>query len=453
MNNLPATRFPDDFLFGASTSSYQIEGAWNEDGKGPSIWDVRGHRPLANGQPRPNGDVACDHYHRYRGDIALMKEIGLNAYRFSIAWPRIVPTGKGRVEMRGMDFYSRLVDELLAAGIQPVPTLFHWDMPAPLYDQYQGWMSKEVGHHFTDFAELCFRHLGDRVSTWITHNEPRVHVYCGYLGTEPPGYNGGVPAAIKAEHNMLVAHAQAVQAFRQTGIKGQIGITLSVGPAYPLTGSPADAEAARKAVEYDVYWNLDAIYRGRYPALADEPKIAVLFAPDRDEDCAFIHTHPSDFIGINHYRANFAEAKPDHPMGFDLVFDSRVQAEERTGLGWWVMPEGIYEVIGLLAKRYPGIPLYVTENGCAEKVPHDQPPRTDDPERISFLQRYMMNAHRALKEGANLKGYFVWSLLDNFEWGSYEPRFGLIGVDFKTQERTLKSSAWWLKEVIANRGF
>ena len=453
MNATPTNRFPADFLFGAATSSYQIEGAWNEDGKGASIWDVHGHRPLDDGRPRPNGDVACDHYHRYREDVALMKEVGLKAYRFSIAWPRIVPEGQGRVETRGLDFYARLVDALLAAGIQPVPTLFHWDMPAALYSRHQGWMNREVGRYFAEYAHLCFKHLGDRVSTWITHNEPRVHVNCGYAGKEPPGHNGGIPAAIQAEHNMLLAHAQAVQAFRQGGFPGQIGITLSSGPAYPLTSGPADAEAARKAVEYDVYWNLDVIYRGRYPALADEPEVAALFAPGREQDCAFIHAHPSDFIGINHYRANFAEAKPDHPLGFDLVFDARVPVSERTGLDWWILPEGMHEILQMMSKRYPGIPLYVTENGCAERLPYDQPPRIHDPERISFLQRYLAQAHRAMAEGANLKGYFVWSLLDNFEWGSYEPRFGLIGVDFKTQARTLKDSARWLKEVIANRGF
>lgn len=449
---MTSRRFPPGFLLGAATAAYQIEGAWDADGKGESIWDRFLHDPARTAKVE-NGDTACDSYHRFAEDIGLMKEIGLNAYRFSISWPRVMPSGKGRVEQRGIDYYARLTDGLLAAGIEPFATLFHWDMPAALWDSHKGWMSRDVARYFGDYAALMYERLGDRVTHWITHNEPRVHV-SGYAGTgSAPGYGKGPEASVVAEHNILVSHALAVQAFRASGKQGAVGITLSMGNARPLGDTAADGQAAMRAVEHDVYWNLDAIYRGSYPSLARQGQVNALLPRGWETDCAFAREQGSDFIGVNHYRINWAEHDASSPFGYRFVYDrKRVPCEETTGIGWPVVPEGMYETLKLVGERYPGVPIYVTENGYADSIPASQAPRVHDPERISFLERYMGSALRAAEEGVPLKGYFVWSLLDNLEWGHYDPRFGLIAVDFRTPalERTLKDSAQWLHRVIAN---
>lgn len=438
-------RLPDDLLIGTSTASYQIEGAWNEDGKGESIWDVCMHR--AGGQ---NADTACDHYHHWREDVALMRNLGYQAYRFSIAWPRILPKGSGAIEQRGLDFYSRLTDSLLEAGITPFATLFHWDMPQALWNRHQGWMHRDTCKHFADYAAVLYDHLGDRITNWITHNEPRVHI-SGYVGGGTPGLNGGFGAGLVAEHNILFSHALAVQAFRQSGRRGQIGITLSTGNALPLTDSRLDIAAAQVAVQYDVHWNMDAMLRGSYPELAHQPEVAALMPGGYEADIAFIHSQGSDFLGINHYRSNWAEHWPESPSGFRMVYDDRVPATEVTGIGQPVVPEGMYQILTMVAARYPGVPLYVTENGYADNIPLGQPSPLNDTARISFLERYIAQALRAVAEGVPLKGYFVWSLLDNFEWGHYEPRYGLVAVDSNTFKRTPKQSAEWLGRVARER--
>jgi beta-glucosidase len=442
-------QFPHGFLFGAATAAYQIEGAWNEDGKGESIWDAYCHRPGS----KENGDAACDQYHRYREDVALIKEMGLNAYRFSISWPRILPDGKGKIEQRGIDFYSKLVDELLAAGIRPFATLFHWDMPQALWLQHQGWMSKDVCQHFADYSAIVFKHLGDRVHDWITHNEPRVHISGYVVRNSAPGLGGGVRAGVVAEHHILYSHALAVQAFRASGRTGQIGITLSTGNAHPITPSEDDRRAAHQAVLHDVYWNLDVLYKGSYPAeLTGLRAVAAIMPRGYEQDASTIHAASADFIGINHYRINWAEHNAESPFGFRFIYDEkRVPVKETTGQHWPVVPEGMYETLMLVGRRYPGVPLYITENGYADDLPASADPIVRDPQRISFLRRYLANAHRAMGEGVNLKGYFVWSLLDNFEWGSFNPRFGLIAVDYRNQKRTLKDSAKWYAGVAASR--
>lgn len=442
-------KFPADFLFGAATAAYQIEGAWNEDGKGASIWDVHCHQPgMAE-----NGDVACDHYHRYRQDVQLMKELGLDAYRFSISWSRIFPEGTGRVEPRGVDFYSRLVDELLAAGIRPFVTLHHFDLPQPLWEKNRGWMNRDTCFHFAEFAALMFDRLGDRVHDWITHNEPRVYI-SGYAGTgSPPALGGGFRAGMIAEHHLLYSHALAVKALRASGKPGQIGITLSMGNAHPISSRAEDVKAAQRAVLHDVYWNLDAMYKGRYPSeLTNRPEVAALLPGGWEEDCREIAGAGSDFIGINHYRINWAEFDPESPFGFRFIYDQdRVPVKTVNGLGWPIVPEGMFETLSLVARRYPGVPLYITENGYADNIPAANAPQIGDPPRIAFLAQYLENVHRALSEGANLKGYFVWSLLDNFEWGSFDPRFGIVAVDYRTQQRTPKNSARWYAELCRTK--
>ncbi|MGE5557258.1 MAG: GH1 family beta-glucosidase [Bacillota bacterium] len=446
--------FPKDFLLGAATAAYQIEGAWNEDGKGESIWDRFGHTPPPTGKERDTGDIACDHYHRYREDVAIMKEIGLDAYRFSISWPRVYPSGKGKVEQRGLDFYNRLVDELLANDIKPFITLFHWDMPQALWDEHRGWLSRDVAGYFADFASVMFKSLGDRAHHWITFNEPKnVHVHAGYRdGHSAPGYKGGLAASFLAAHNIFVAHGMAVQAFRALNLKGEIGITEAAGFPHPNSGRPEDIQAAEVALEYDIFWHVDAICKGRYPELALSSLAAPYMPANYEADYPVIST-PVDFLGINTYRSNWISYDEKAPLGFRFNDPPGVQ---KTGIGWPVTPEGMYDIIAAFHRRVPGVKLYITENGYAGTDKSDilQPDgKVHDAARVDFLRRYMANAKKAMDQGANLKGYFVWSLLDNLEWTSYEPRFGLVYVDYSTQKRYLKDSALWYKEVIARRGF
>lgn len=445
--------FSRDFLFGCATASYQIEGAWNEDGKGESIWDRFAHTPgrITHGH---SGDVACDHYHRYKEDVAIMKELGLDVYRFSIAWPRIFPTGKGPVEQRGIDFYSRLVDEVLAAGIQPFPTLFHWDLPQALWDTYQGWLSRDVAGYFADYADTMFKALGDRVQHWITHNEPKnVHIAGGYVnGHSAPGHKGGWKDGLLANHNIMLGHGKAVQAFRARDTGGEIGITLAMGAVRPFTDSQDDAAAARLAVEWDVFWNPELMYRGRHVSLAEREQVAAIMPAAEMGDLETIAT-PTDFLGINHYRANWARHDDSSPFGFSFVY-GKEPAETYSGIGWPVTPWSMYETLALVNQRYPGIKLYITENGYADAVPPGEPLKVQDPERTEFLKGYIANAWKAKNEGVNLAGYMAWSLLDNLEWTSgFEPRFGLVAVDFDSLGRTPKDSAKWYRELLRSRTY
>ncbi len=442
------TEFPDSFIFGAATSSYQIEGSWDVDGKGESIWDRFTHAGKAHkGQ---TGDVACDHYHRYKEDVALMKEMGLDAYRFSISWPRVLPEGRGRVEQRGLDFYDRLVDELLAAGIQPYATLFHWDMPQALWERYQGWMSRESVEDFAVYARLMFDRLGDRVTGWLTHNEPKnVHIATGYAGDGCPGLNGGWKAGLQANHHIMLAHGAAVREFRASGVKGQIGITLAMSHALPLTDSEADREACREGIEWDIFWNLELLFNGRYSWLAEDPKIAAILPETQEGDFDLI-AEPMDYLGINHYMRNWFKAAPESDRGFAFAWGDELPFDEHNGLGWPVTPDSIYETLRLVHERFPHVPLYITENGYADRVDDITEIKIEDPERESYYQRYLSQVARALADGIDVRGYFAWSLLDNFEWAAgYPPHFGLIAVDFQTLERHWKRSARWYGEFLA----
>ncbi len=443
---------PKGFVVGSATSAYQIEGAWQEDGKGESIWDRHCHESgrVARGD---TGDRACDHYHRYREDVAIMREMGLDAYRFSVSWPRVLPAGRGQVEQRGLDFYGRLVDALLEAGIQPFVTLFHWDMPQALWDDCRGWLGRDTAYHFADYAELMFRTLGDRVNHWVTHNEPKgVHIPTGYvMGSSPPGHRGGWKDGLLANHHMMLAHGLAVQRLRGCCPHAEIGITLSMGPAHPLHDTDEDRGAAERALEWDMFWNLELLLRGRYSMLSQRPSIATIM-PEYDPSDLTLMSTPMDFLGVNHYRANWYAGSNSSELGFCFAANDRIPCTERTGNGWPITPESMYETLMLLEKRYPGLPVYITENGCADHVEDIDAVKVDDPERIHFLERYISNALKARSEGANLKGYFVWSLLDNFEWNAgYAHRFGLVAVDYRTQERSVKSSGRLLGGVLRDR--
>jgi beta-glucosidase len=436
--------FPSDFVWGAATSAYQIEGAWNEDGKGESIWDRFSHAPgnIARGQ---TGDEACDHYHRWPEDVALMKELGLKAYRFSISWPRILPEGRGTVNPTGLDFYSKLVDELLEASIDPFPTLYHWDLPQALQDQ-GGWPARAIAEAFVEYTDLVTRRLGDRVKHWITLNEPYVSAMVGYReGKHAPGHSD-LGEALAAAHHLLLAHGWAVPSVRHNVQGGQVGISLNLTPQTPASASVADRDAARQQDGILNRWFLDPLSGRNYPADI-EAHYGALMDFVQPEDMGAIAV-PLDFLGVNYYSRHIVRSSNVAPSANHTrtVFPS----PECTAMGWEVYPEGLYEILGRLYFDYRFPTLYVTENGAAYRDRVGSDGSVHDSDRISFLKEHFGAALQAIGAGVPLKGYFVWSLLDNFEWTyGYSKRFGLIYVDFQTQRRVLKGSAQWYRRVIA----
>jgi beta-glucosidase len=439
--------FPGDFLWGASTSAYQIEGSPLADGAGPSNWHVFSHTP-GKTKLGQTGDVACDHYRRYRDDVALMRELGLQSYRFSISWSRILPAGRGAINQPGLDFYSRLVDELLAQNIMPNVTLYHWDLPAAL-DERGGWLNRDVAGWFADYATLLFRSLGDRVPMWATLNEPWVSVDAGYVhGVHAPGLRDPARGPIAA-HNLLRAHGMAVQSFRAEH-QGNIGIVVNLEPKYPASESPADLAATNRA---DAYWNrqyLDPVFFGRYPdEMAD---IYGAAWPEHDPADLALIQQPIDFVGINYYKRGVVRDDPSAIPARDGYV--RQPQHEHTELDWEVYPAGLTRILTWVRDRYGDIPLYITENGAAFADP-DSPVGgvVDDPRRVNYLRTHLLAAHEAIAAGVNLRGYYAWSLLDNYEWSEgYTKRFGIVHVDFATQQRTPKSSAHFYSDVIRSNG-
>ena len=440
-------RFPARFLWGAATSAYQVEGSPLADGAGPSIWHSFSHTPgrTANGD---TGDVACDHYHRFREDVLLMKELGLSAYRFSIAWARVLPQGTGAVNAAGLGFYDRLVDALLERGIAPCATLYHWDLPAAL-DERGGWLHRDVAHWFAEYASVMAKALGDRVALWATLNEPWVVAVAGYLtGVHAPGHQSLAEAAVAA-HNLLRAHGAGLQALRAEGAR-QAGLVVNLEPKVPATESPADLAATGRA---DAWMNrqfLDPVFLGRYPE-----ELEHIYGADRPgfppEDLALIR-QPLDWLGINYYTRGVTRNAPAaQPVGAETV---RVDGHQYTALDWEVHPPALTDVLVQVRDRYGPVPLYITENGAA----FDDPPAVigdllDDPLRVEYYREHLRAARRAIEQGVDLRGYFAWSLLDNFEWGhGYSKRFGICRVDFATQRRTLKSSGRFYARVIGTHG-
>ncbi len=440
-------RFPDNFLWGAATSAYQIEGSPLADGAGPSIWERFVHTPglTASGE---TGEVACDHYRRFEDDVRLMADLNLNAYRFSVAWSRILPAGRGRTNAAGLGFYDRLVDLLLARGIRPMVTLYHWDLPAALDDR-GGWLNPDVADWFADYARLLVRALGDRVPRWVTLNEPWVVADGGYLrGALAPGHRNLYEAPI-AGHNLLRAHGMAVQACRAEGGR-QIGLVVNLEPKYPASDSPHDLAATRRADAYMNRQYLDPVLLGRYPE-----ELGEIFGPawpkHPESDLALIR-QPIDFLGINYYTRNVTRhddaALPVRASGV------RQPRHPYTETGWEVFPPALTAVLLWVKERYGDLPLYLTENGAAfydSPTPVDG--RVDDPLRVHYYREHLRAAHAALRQGVDLRGYFAWSLLDNFEWSlGYSKRFGLVHVDYQTQRRTPKASAHFYSEVIRTSG-
>ncbi|MFQ6098230.1 MAG: GH1 family beta-glucosidase [Armatimonadota bacterium] len=446
-------KFPDDFVFGTATASYQIEGAAREDGKGPSVWDMfcRKRGTIWQGQ---SGDVACDHYHRYREDVTLMREIGLDAYRFSISWPRVIPAGPGAVNEKGLAFYDRLVDELLAADVTPFVTLFHWDYPYELYCR-GGWLHPDSPEWFAEYAKVVVDRLSDRVRNWMTLNEPQCFIGLGhYRGVHAPGDKLGLAEVLRAAHNSLLAHGKAVQTIRaHSRSESRVGYAPVGTVKMPASDADADVEAARRAMflfRGDDYWAnslwMDPVFFGRYPDDALEALGDV--APEiRDGDMEAI-SQPLDFFGVNTYQGAFVKAGDDgqpeevpFPPGHPI-----------TAFTWWVTPEALYWGPKFFYERY-GLPIIITENGMANVDWVSLDGAVHDPQRIDYLHRHLLQFLRAGEDGVDVRGYFVWTLMDNFEWAEgFKQRFGIIYTDFVTQRRIMKESAHWYKEVIATRG-
>lgn len=441
--------FPDGFIWGAATSAQQIEGARHEGGRGESIWDRFAATPgkIEDGS---NPDISCDHYHRWREDIGLMKRLGLDAYRFSIAWPRIQPEGCGTPNAAGLDFYDALVDGLLAAGIQPFPTLYHWDLPQALQDR-GGWAERDTAEAFVEFSTIVARRLGDRIGHWVTHNEPWCIATLGHEeGHHAPGHLD--PAeALRVAHHLLLSHGWATKALRREVPGVQVGIVHNYCPAYPATDSADDRDAARWFDGFFNRWYLDPLFKGVYPAdaIADRVAAGHLAGPDlpflKDGDLDAIST-PTDFLGFNYYSRVVMEAGPDgKPRAVKTVPE-----EELTDMGWEVYPEGLYDSMLRVHRDYSPHRIYIAENGAAYDYPADGNGRIFDPKRIDYLRAHLLAARRAIAQGVPLKGYFTWSLMDNFEWGfGYTKRFGLFAVDSETRQRTPKDSSFWYRDVVA----
>jgi beta-glucosidase len=439
--------FPEGFLWGCATSAYQIEGAPLADGAGPSIWQRFTHTPgLVHGGD--TGDIACDHYRRYAEDVALMRGLGLNAYRFSIAWGRVLPKGRGAVNAAGLDFYDRLVDTLLAAGIQPMVTLYHWDLPAAL-DDAGGWLNPDVAAWFGEYAAAVFRKLDDRVALWTTLNEPWVVTDGGYLrGALAPGHRNRFEAPI-ASHHLLRAHGVAVQAYRALGAH-RIGIVVNIEPKYPASDDPGDHAAVARADAYMNRQYLDPLFLGRYPEELGEV-FGEAWPEWPAEDMALIG-QPIDWLGVNYYTRSVTRFDPHAwPLRAGPVRQKRATYTET---GWEVFPQGLTDTLVWIKERYGNPPTYVTENGAAFfDPPVAEGGHVQDPLRIDYLRKHVAAVHEALARGADLRGYFAWSLLDNFEWSlGYSKRFGIVHVDFETQKRTPKDSAHFYASIVRSRG-
>jgi beta-glucosidase len=442
-------QFPEGFLWGASTAAYQVEGAWNEDGKGESVWDRFSHTPgrIDNGD---TGDVACDHYHRMPEDVALMKTLGLKGYRFSIAWTRILPKGTGQVNTRGLDFYERLVDELGRAGIRANATLNHWDLPQALQER-GGWANRDSADWFADYARVVFDHLGDRVAMWATHNEPVVTSLVGYgSGVFAPGL-ADQSLAYQAAHRLNLAHSKAVQIFRQGGYQGKIGIVLDMHNLVPASDKEADRVACQRTLESSQGMFFEPIFQGRYPAYLME-WLGLVAPKVQPDDLEIIH-QPLDFLGHNYYFTS----EVSYSAGGGLLKSAQkmktLPSMGYTEVGWGIYPTGIRSVLMRVKDVVGDLPIFITENGCAVQDMPDTDGYVEDRERVNYLRLHLIELHKAILAGVNVRGYFIWSLMDNFEWASgYTPRFGIVRVDYATQKRALKLSARWYGDVIANNG-
>lgn len=435
--------FPKSFIWGAATASYQIEGGAYDEGRGESIWDRFARQP-GKVYKQQNGEVACDHFHRYPEDVQLMADLGIQSYRFSFAWPRLFPE-EGKFNLDGLEFYKRLLDELEAKGITPVATIYHWDLPTWIQDK-GGWTNRETVDHFVQYAKVLLEAFGGRIKSWITHNEPWCAAFLGYgFGVHAPGHTDWNEALI-ASHHLLLSHGKTVEFYRSMGVDGEIGITLNLTPALPATNKLEDVAAAERSDGFSNRWFIDPVFKGRYPedmaALFEKRFGSFYFI--KDGDLETIAT-PIDFLGVNYYSHNIVEANDD-----DDVLGSKVigETENVTEMGWGIHPDSLYRLLTRIKRDYTDLPLYITENGAAFP---DQlvDGKIDDTDRINYLHDHFAAVHRFIEEGGNLQGFYVWSLLDNYEWAfGYSKRFGIIYVDYETLERIPKESYKWYQKVI-----
>ncbi|MET7692219.1 GH1 family beta-glucosidase [Streptomyces sp. NPDC005483] len=437
---------PHDFLWGTATAAYQIEGAVSEDGRSPSIWDTFSHTPgkVAGGD---TGDVACDHYHRWREDIGLMRRLGTNAYRLSVAWPRVMPEGDGPVNPKGLDFYDELIDALLAAGITPSVTLYHWDLPQVLQDR-GGWPARDTAEHFAAYASVVAGRLGDRVEHWTTLNEPLCSAWIGHLeGTMAPGLTD-LTAAVRASYHLLLGHGLAAQAIRAASPSAQVGLVTNLSTVHAATDRPEDLAAAHRMDGHTNRWWLDPVHGRGFPA--DMREVYGVELPERDGDLAVIAA-PLDWLGLNYYMPITVADDPTGPA-------PRTRQVSRpgvpcTGMDWEIDADGIETLLLRLTHEYGARKLYVTENGSAYPDVVRPDGTVDDPERQQYLIDHLAACASAARKGAPLAGYFAWSLLDNFEWAyGYDKRFGLVHVDYETQRRTIKGTGYRYADVIRAHG-
>jgi beta-glucosidase len=440
--------FPENFFWGTATSAYQIEGAPAEDGKGPSIWDTFAHQ-TGKTYLGHTGDVAADHYHHLLEDIQVMHQLGLKSYRFSTSWSRVMPYGRGPANPAGLDFYDRLVDGLLSNGIEPILTLFHYDLPQTLQDE-GGWPNRDTAYRFADYAKMMSEHFSDRVTWWITHNEPFVSATAGYLtGEHAPGIHD-IGAALSSAHHLMLSHGLSVQAIRSAAARPlQVGIALNLSPVHPASQSEGDLLAARR---YDGFLNrttLDPIFNKKYPE--DIMDLLGFFFPPIEAGDMDTIGEPLDFTGLNYYTRAVVQHNADIPI---IEFTELRPPESTYSQMWEVYPPGIYELVMRVWNDYHPQKIFLTENGICVPDGVDVDGKIRDNRRIQYLQDHLTYVHRAISEGAPVMGYLVWSLLDNFEWSfGYQMRFGLVHVDFDTLARRIKNSGCWFSEVIQNNGF
>ncbi len=446
--------FPPDFLWGAATSAYQIEGAVHEDGRAPSAWDRFAVRPGATylGQ---TGEIAADHYHRMEADVALMADLHLSAYRFSLSWPRILPQGTGAVNERGLDFYDRLVDTLLARNIRPLATLYHWDLPLTLQDR-GGWLVRDTAYAFADYAEVVARRLGDRVDWWITHNEPWCSAYLGYaLGIHAPGLRDK-QLAVEAGHHILLSHGLAVPRMRaHLSPQAQVGIALDFYPVYAADDRPETLLAVKQVDTFRNRWFLDPIMRGEYPD-GLFTNMGAVPPPIHTDDLSIIST-PIDFLGVNYYTRKLVQSPIDSASINSIPADSYEDMEHIPGasyteMGWEIFPAGLANILTRIHNEYAPKSLVVTESGAAFDDQWDGTHNVHDQQRVEYLQEHIQTVAEVLRQGVPIKGYVVWSFLDNFEWSEgYRKRFGLVYVDYPTQTRIIKDSGHWYASFVASQ--
>jgi beta-glucosidase len=442
--------FPKGFLWGSATASYQVEGAWNIDGRGESIWDRYSHTP-GNVKGGWTGDVACDNYHRYPEDIALMKQMNLRSYRYSIAWPRIQPSGSGAANQKGVDFYKRLTDAVLGAGMRPLVTLFHWDLPQTLEEQ-GGWPRRDTAARFADYVEIVIKALGDRINTWAIFNEPWVFTYVGYAeGRHAPGKTE-FDLFLKSAHTVNLAQGDAFRAIKAIAPKSKVGSAFSMSPAAPLTSSAEDAAAAKRFDAFNNVWFLETALRGRYPeAFVHGTPLEIMGFQSGDEKRMIA---PLDYVGVNYYFRRLVSASTTaapskvsyDAMGFAIAMGKDGPLTE---IGWEVYPRGLYDIVQRVSKDYK-LPIEITENGCSYGDYPDANGRVTDTRRIDYYREHLRELAHAIRDGADVRGYHAWSILDNFEWAEgYTQRFGLVYIDFPTQRRYMKDSAKWFSKIAS----